>query len=101
VPTNPAASVRGRKYGQREGITPVLAPDEARQLLNAIDASTIAGLRDRALIALMVYSFARIGAALAMQVENVYVGNRRLWCGCTRRAASCTKCPATTRWRPT
>ncbi len=41
--------------------------------------STHAGLRDRALIGLMVYSFARIGAALAMKVEDVYVQNRRLW----------------------
>lgn len=37
------------------------------------------GLRDRALIGLMVYSFARIGAALAMKVEDVYVQSRRLW----------------------
>ena len=27
----------------------------------------------------MVYSFARIGAALAMKVEDVFVQNRRLW----------------------
>ena len=36
-------------------------------------------LRDRALIALMVYTFARIGAATAMRVEDVFVQNRRLW----------------------
>ncbi len=38
-----------------------------------------AGLRDRALIALMVYSFARIGAAVGMKVEDVYTQNHRLW----------------------
>jgi integrase len=48
-------------------------------LLNSIDVTTQAGLRDRALISLMVYSFARVGAALAMKVEDVYVQNRRLW----------------------
>ena len=37
------------------------------------------GLRDRALIALMVFSFARIGAALGMKVEDVFTQNRRLW----------------------
>jgi site-specific recombinase XerD len=79
VPANPATSVRGPRYGRREGVTPVLAPDEARRLLAAIDANAIAGLRDRALIGLMIYTFARIGAALAMQVEDVYVQNRRLW----------------------
>jgi hypothetical protein len=70
VPANPATSVRGPKYGQREGVTPVLAPDEARQLLSAIDVATIAGLRDRALIGLMVYSFARIGAAIATRAAS-------------------------------
>jgi integrase len=57
----------------------VLDPLEARALLEAINEATPVGLRDRALISLMVYSFARIGAALAMKVEDVYVQNRRLW----------------------
>jgi integrase/recombinase XerC len=63
----------------RPGQTPVLDPAEARALLDSIDTSTPAGLRDRALIGLMVYSFARIGAALGMAVEDVYTHNRRLW----------------------
>lgn len=79
VPQNPAVSVRGPAYSQRRGKTPVLDPAEARQLLDSIDVSTPAGLRDRALIALMTYSFARVGAALAMRVEDVFVQNRRLW----------------------
>ncbi|MET4898644.1 tyrosine-type recombinase/integrase [Sphingomonadaceae bacterium jetA1] len=79
VPVNPAASVRGPAYSQRRGKTPVLVPDEARHLLDTIDVATHAGLRDRALIGLMVYSFARIGAALAMRVEDVFMQNRRLW----------------------
>ena len=66
-------------HSVKRGKTPVLDPAEARALLDAIDVSTPAGLRDRALIGLMVYSFARIGAALAMKVEDVYVQNRRLW----------------------
>ncbi len=79
MPVNPAASVRGPTHSVKRGKTPVLAPEEARQLLDAIDVTTPVGLRDRALIGLMVYSFARIGAALAMKVEDVYVRNRRLW----------------------
>ncbi len=79
VPVNPAASVRGPAHSVRRGKTPVLAPEEARRLLDAIDVTTPAGLRDRALIGLMVYSFARIGAALGMRVEDVFVQNRRLW----------------------
>jgi integrase len=54
-------------------------PAEARTLLDSIDVSTPVGLRDRAMIGLMVYSFARVGAALGMKVEDVYTQNRRLW----------------------
>jgi site-specific recombinase XerD len=79
VPTNPAASVRGPQHVVKGGKTPVLDPAEARALLDSIDTATPAGLRDRALIALMVYSFARIGAALGMKVEDVFAQNRRLW----------------------
>jgi integrase len=57
----------------------VVAFAEARALLDSIDVTKPVGLRDRALIGLMVYSFARIGAALAMKVEDVYVQSRRLW----------------------
>ena len=80
MPTNPAAAVRGPRHIVRRGKTPVLDPQEARQLIDAIDTSTIIGLRDRALVGLMVfYSFARIGAAIGMRVEDVYTQNRRLW----------------------
>jgi integrase len=61
------------------GQTSVLDPAEARALLDSIDTGNHAGLRDRALIGLMVYSFARIGAALGMAVEDVYTQNHRLW----------------------
>ena len=79
MPTNPAAAVRGPRHIVRRGKTPVLDPAEARQLIDAIDTTTVIGLRDRALIGLMVYSFARIGAAIGMRVEDVYTQNRRLW----------------------
>lgn len=79
VPVNPAASVRGPAHVVRVGKTPVLDPVEARALLDSIDVGTVTGLRDRALIGLMVYSFARIGAALAMKVEDVFIQNCRLW----------------------
>jgi site-specific recombinase XerD len=79
VPANPASSVRGPKHIVRKGKTPLLEPIEARALLDSIDVSTPIGLRDRALIGLMVYSFARIGAALSMKVEDIYSERRRLW----------------------
>src|SRR5271166_5166843 len=72
VPVNPAASVRGPRHVVTSGQTPVLDPSEARALLDSIDTSSGIGLRDRALIALMV-------AALGMAVEDVFTQNRRLW----------------------
>jgi site-specific recombinase XerC len=91
MPTNPAAAVRGPRHIVRRGKTPVLDPAEARQLIDAINVATVIGLRDRALIGLMVYSFARIGEAIGMRVEDGGFG-----CGCTRRAAKSTPCPAIT-----
>jgi site-specific recombinase XerD len=79
VPHNPASSVRGPSHSARKGKTAVLEATEARQLLDSIDVTTPIGLRERALIGLMVFSFARIGAAAAMKVEDVFVQNRRLW----------------------
>jgi site-specific recombinase XerD len=71
VPTNPAAAVRGPKYVVTSGKTPVLDGAEWRKLIEAIPADTVRDLRDRALIATLTYSFARIGAALKMKVEDL------------------------------
>ncbi|MDB6061773.1 MAG: int [Verrucomicrobiaceae bacterium] len=76
---NPAASVRGPKHSVKKGKTPVLTADEARALLNVIDTRTIVGLRDRALISLMIFTFARVGAAIQMRIEDVYMQGRRTW----------------------
>ncbi|WP_425395406.1 tyrosine-type recombinase/integrase [Aeoliella sp.] len=72
LPTNPASAVRGPKHVVKRGKTPVLSAEEARQLLDSIDCSTTLGLRDRALIALMIFSFARVSAVLRMNIEDYY-----------------------------
>jgi len=77
LPSNPAGSVRGPKYVLKKGKTPVLTRDEAESLLESIPAESVVGLRDRALIALMDYSFARIGAALALNVEDYHQQGKR------------------------
>jgi hypothetical protein len=50
----------------RRGKTPVLTEEEARRLLEGIDTSTLVGLRDRALIGVTTYAFARIGAVVGI-----------------------------------
>jgi integrase/recombinase XerD len=79
VSFNPASSVRGPKYVVKKGLTPVLSAREARKLLDSIDTTTIIGLRDRALIGLMAFSFARVGAALGMVVNDYYTEARQRW----------------------
>ena len=79
VPSNPASSVRGPKYVVKRGLTPVLTAGEARHLLDSIDTSTVIGLRDRALIAVMVFSFARVGATLGMRVRDYYRQGEHGW----------------------
>jgi site-specific recombinase XerD len=90
---NPAHSVRGPKHIVKKGKTPVLTADEARELLDSITLTrntggngqpespepVLIGLRDRALIGVMVYTFARINAVLEMKVSDYFVQSRRGW----------------------
>jgi integrase/recombinase XerD len=79
VPFNPAASVRGPRYSIKRGKTPVLSRSDMRKLLDSIDVSNVVGLRDRALIGLMVYSFARVSAVVNMRVRDYYQNGKRWW----------------------
>jgi site-specific recombinase XerD len=67
---NPAHAVRGPRYSQEGGKTPVLERDQAKTLLSSIDGSTMIGARDLALLSVMLFSFARIGAVVKMKVSN-------------------------------
>jgi site-specific recombinase XerD len=71
MPTNPAAAVRGPKHVVKTGKTAVLDAKEWRKLIDSIPTDTLRDRRDRALIATLTYSFARINAALKMKVEDL------------------------------
>lgn len=79
IEVNPAHAVRGPKYVVTKGKTPVLTADEARALLDSIDITTLTGLRDRALIGVMVFSFARVNAVIGMKVKDYFTQGRRGW----------------------
>ena len=79
LPVNPAAAVRGPKHVVTKGATPVLTPAEARKLLDCIDTGTLAGLRDRALFSVMLYSFARVSAVLGMRRQDYFQQGSRGW----------------------
>jgi len=84
IRSNPAASVRGPKHVVRRGKTPYLSAEDAKTLLKSIDATSLVGLRDRALIGVMTYSFARISAVLGMTVDD-YNANGKKWRSPTAR----------------
>ena len=92
IDVNPAHAVRGPKHVVKKGKTSVLAADEARELLDGIkitrtvkragvstEIRDITGLRERALIGMMVYTFARVNAVLQMKVRDYFVQGRRGW----------------------
>jgi site-specific recombinase XerD len=79
VDFNPASAVRGPKHVVKKGKTPVLTAEDARQLLESIPTDSLVGLRDRALIATMLYSFARVSAAVGMLVQDYYLQGKRAW----------------------
>jgi integrase/recombinase XerD len=94
VPINPAWSVRGPRHVVKKGKTPVLTSAEARQLLDSIDISTLIGSRDRALIALMCYSFARVTAIANMNVDDYYQQGKRSWIRLNEKGGKFHEVPA-------
>ncbi len=79
MPSNPAHAVRGPRHSVSKGATPVISSVEARELLDSMDTATVVGLRDRALIAVMAFTFARVTAVVGLKVEDYYPQNKRWW----------------------
>ena len=71
--------MRGPKYVVKRGKTPVLSADQARQLLDSIDVAELSGLRDRAVIGVMVFTFARVTAVTTMRVDDYFEHGKRAW----------------------
>jgi len=67
---NPAASIKARLNKANRGRTPVIDSDEAGRLLRSIDTTTLQGLRDRALIGVMLYTCARVSAAVGLRLGD-------------------------------
>lgn len=69
---SPAVEVKGPTFSRREGATPVTSADNVRRLLASLPIDSVVGLRDRALIGTMLFTTARIGAALGCKVSDYY-----------------------------
>ncbi len=63
----------------KTGKTTVLDADQAYTLLDSIDISTVVGLRDRALISVITFAFARVGTVVAIRVDDDYSKGKRWW----------------------
>jgi site-specific recombinase XerD len=68
---NPAATVRAERYSVVEGKTPEISAEQARILLRSIAVTDPVGLRDRAILAVLVYTAARVGAVAKLTFKNL------------------------------
>lgn len=91
---NPAASVRGPKHIVREGKTPILDENEMRELLESLDTGKLSDLRDRTILGLMAYSFARVSALTKMQVKDFYQQGSKFWFILHEKGGKRNKVPA-------
>ena len=71
VVINPAATVRAERYSVVEGKTPEIRPEQARMLLQSIDASTTVGRRDRCVLSVLIYTAARVGAVSRLGIKSL------------------------------
>ena len=79
LPVNPAAAVRGRSTSSPRARRRSSRRRRARKLLETIDTGALAGLRDRALLSVMLYSFARVSAVLGMRRQDYFGQGSRGW----------------------
>lgn len=91
--TNPAAWIKTALHTVTKGKTPVLTGEEMATLLRSIDTSTLIGQRDRTMIATMAYSFARIGAVIALKSGDVFHQQNRLWLRLSEKRGRCIDVP--------
>ena len=69
--SNPAREVATEKVRVKGGKTPALSPEQMRQLFESFNPVRLIDLRDRALIAVMSYSLARVSAALDLRASDL------------------------------
>ncbi|MFO0838357.1 MAG: tyrosine-type recombinase/integrase [Phycisphaerae bacterium] len=77
VALNPAASVRGPRHSVVEGRTPALSASQARQLLARIDIRSLIGIRDRAIIGVLIYTAVRAGAVVKLRRRDFFTDGRQ------------------------
>jgi len=94
VPDNPALFVKGPRFSRQVGITPIMEAEQMRLLLDSIpvvrkvkvarkhgggykEVADVKGLRDRAAIAIMAYTFARVSALVGLRLGDYRLEGKR------------------------
>ena len=77
IDVNPAHAVRGARPVRCLTVFP--SPNLPQKMAPRRALPDLIGLRDRALIGIMAYSFARVGAVIRMKVGDYFVQGRRRW----------------------
>jgi site-specific recombinase XerD len=93
LPSNPAHAVRGPRHSVQKGATAVISSAEARELLDSMDTESVIGLRDRALVAVMAFTFARVSAVVNLKVEDYYSQKKRWWLRLREKNGKVTEMP--------
>ena len=86
---NPTREVKTERFSRTEGKTPAFVEGEVQKLLGVIETTTHTGFRDRALVGVLAYTFARIGAAVNLKVEDYYPSGKRFLRKWRQRKAAC------------
>ena len=82
---NPAREVKTERFSRTEGKTPAFVEGEVQKLLNTVEIFTHTGLRDRALLGVLAYTFARIGSVVNPKVEDYYPSGKRVFAPLPRK----------------
>ena len=96
---NPAREVKTEKFSRTEGKTPAFVEGEVQKLLNGVETFTHTGLRDRALLATLAYTFARIGSVVNLKVEDYYPSGKGFLLRFKERAVKKRSSPSTISWK--
>ena len=93
---NPAREVKTEGFSRTEGKTPAFVEGEVQKLLGVIETTTHTGLRDRALLGVLAYTFARIGSVVTSRSKTITLAENGFYSGSGRKAAKRKSSPSTT-----
>src|SRR6516165_1373714 len=78
---NPAREVKTERFSRTEGKTPAFVDGEVQRLLNAVEIFTHTDLRDRALLATLAYTLARIGSVVNLRSKTIILQGNGFYFG--------------------